>query len=219
MFSARFHWDFRPNRLTRALEARRIAGEPVVDLTESNPTHAGLDYPSEIAGAFADPRMLLYQPAPAGMMEAREAVASYYAARGRTVDPRNVLLTASTSEAYAYLFKLLCDPGDDVLVPRPSYPLFEFLAGMESVAVRHYPLVYHGGWAIDVDALAASISEPTGTGLPPRAFAKPLEFIRRKLLSKLLRQGVNMVIAAADAARDARVCGSCPRRTACSGDT
>ena len=161
MFSARFHWDVRPNRLARALAEKRRAGERLLDLTESNPTRAGLEYPPEILAAFDDPGMLAYDPAPAGALGARESVAAYYAARGEHVAPERILLTASTSEAYAYLFKLLADPGDQVLVPRPSYPLFEYLGAMESVEVRHYPLAYHGGWSIDLDALQAAISPRT----------------------------------------------------------
>jgi aspartate/methionine/tyrosine aminotransferase len=161
MFSSRFHWDFRPNRLTRAMEAKRRAGARVLDLTESNPTRAGLTYPPEMVRAFADDGMLVYEPAPAGAPAARQAVAAYYAARESRVAVERILLTASTSEAYAYLFKLLCNPGDRVLVPRPSYPLFEFLAAMESVEVRQYPLGYHGGWAIDVEAVAALVTERT----------------------------------------------------------
>ncbi len=161
MFSSRFHWDVRPNRLTRALADKRRAGGRILDLTESNPTRASLAYPPEIVRAFDDPRLLAYDPAPAGAAEAREAVARYYAARGRHVDPARILLTASTSEGYAWLFKLLADPGGHVLVPRPSYPLFDFLANMESIAVRSYPLAYHGGWAIDLEALAAALSPRT----------------------------------------------------------
>ncbi len=161
MFSARFHWDLRPNRLTEAIAARRRAGEPILDLTESNPTQAGLEYPPAVVEAFHDPRMLRYQPEPAGMAEARDAVAAYYAARGRATERDRILLTASTSEGYAYLFKLLCDPGDQVLVPRPSYPLFEFLANMESVEIGRYPLSYHGGWGIDTDGLKAAITDRT----------------------------------------------------------
>ena len=155
MFSARFPAEFRPNRLTLALEAMRRAGTDIFDLTESNPTHAGLVYPPEILRAFEDERLLRYDPSPAGLLETREAVSAYYAARGHRIAPERILLTASTSEAYAYLFKLLANPGDEVLVPRPSYPLFEFLATMESVQIRTYPLTYHGQWGIDLDALAA----------------------------------------------------------------
>jgi alanine-synthesizing transaminase len=158
MFSSRFHWDFRPNRLTQSVAEHRRTGEEILDLTESNPTHADLTYPSEIVEGFGDPRMLRYEPAAAGLLSAREAVSAYYAVRGHQVGPSRILLTASTSEAYAYLFKLLCNSGDEVLVPRPSYPLFEFLANMESVEVRQYSLSYHGEWAIDMEALAAAIT-------------------------------------------------------------
>jgi aspartate/methionine/tyrosine aminotransferase len=161
MFSSRFHWDLRPNRLTQALAAKAAAGARILDLTESNPTHAGLHYPSEIFRAFDDARMLAYEPAPAGTPAARQAVSAYYAARGHAVPVERILLTASTSEAYAYLFKLLTNPGDEILAPRPSYPLFEFLATMESVAVRQYPLVYHGGWSIDLRAVERALTPRT----------------------------------------------------------
>jgi alanine-synthesizing transaminase len=161
MFSSRFHWNLEPNRIARVLEQKRRLGVRLLDLTESNPTRAGFDYPAEIVEALADPRILRYDPAPAGLREAREAVARYYAARRIAVEPERILLTASTSEAYAYLFKLLADPGEEVLVPRPSYPLFEYLATMESVKVRSYPLVYYGNWQIDWEGLAASLTERT----------------------------------------------------------
>lgn len=161
MYSSRFHWDFRPNRLTELLGRKRAAGASVLDLTQSNPTSADLDYPAEIAHTFDDPRVLRYEPSPAGLVEAREAVSKYYADRGHDVPVDRILLTASTSEAYAYLFKLLADPGDHVLVPRPSYPLFEFLATMEHVGVRQYPLVYHGSWSIATDELAAMVEPRT----------------------------------------------------------
>ena len=161
MFSSRFHWDPSPNRLTRLLAELRGAGTPVLDLTESNPTHAGFSYPEQIVAALADPRALRYDPQPAGSLAARETLCRYYAEAGHIVEPDRVLLTASTSEAYQYLFKLLADPGDEVLVPRPSYPLFEFLATMESLRVVSYPLVYHGAWSIDCHALAAAITPRT----------------------------------------------------------
>jgi aspartate/methionine/tyrosine aminotransferase len=161
MFSSRFHWDSSPNRLTRALVAKRAGGACILDLTESNPTHASLHYPDEIVSAFDDPSMLAYEPAPAGMRAAREAVSAWYAARGHTVPVDRILLTASTSEAYAYLFKLLTDPGDEILVPRPSYPLFQFLADMESVRVRQYSLRYHGGWNIDLHSVERALTPRT----------------------------------------------------------
>jgi len=134
----------------------------VLDLTESNPTRAGLAYAeAEILAALADASALRYQPSPRGIDSAREAVAAYYRDRGTPVPAANVLLTASTSEAYAYLFKLLANPGDEILAPRPSYPLFEFLADLESVRIRQYPLRYDGVWHIDFDALEQAITPRT----------------------------------------------------------
>ncbi len=161
MFSRRFHWSSETNRLTKLLHERRAAGARILDLTESNPTHAGFMYPDAIRTALADPGMLVYDPSPAGSFTAREAVARYYAARGRSIDPSQILLTASTSEAYAYLFKLLADPGDHILAPRPSYPLFEFLAGMESLNIGQYPLSYHSAWSIDIDSVSRAIADRT----------------------------------------------------------
>jgi len=190
MFSSRFHWDLRPNRIARLLEERRRSGIPVLDLTESNPTRAGLDYPPEIRMAFEDERILRYDPQPAGAMDAREAVARYYSERGIAVEPERILLTASTSEAYAYLFKLLADPGDEVLVPRPSYPLFEYLAGLESVTARPYLLTYCGGWAINWEAIQAGLTERTraivlvNPNNPTGSYVKPEELERLVALSK-----------------------------------
>ncbi len=162
MFSSRLKWDAPPNPLSRLLEEKRRAGIRILDLTESNPTHAGLAYPGrEILGALADAAALTYEPTPRGLISAREAVSQYYAERGAATDPARVLLTASTSEAYAYLFKLLADPGDEVLAPRPSYPLFEFLAGLENIQVRQYPLRYDGVWHVDFEALESAIGART----------------------------------------------------------
>jgi alanine-synthesizing transaminase len=158
MFSARTRWDLTPNRLARILEAKRTAGEPVIDLTESNPTRAGISYPSDLLAPLADPAALRYEPTPWGLEPAREAVAADFARRGFPLRPDRILLTASTSEAYSLLFKLLCDPGDEVLVPRPGYPLFDYLAGLESVRVVSYPLEYDGAWRLDLAALAAAVT-------------------------------------------------------------
>ena len=159
-YSSRLRWDLASNRLTRLLDERRSSGAAILDLTESNPTAAGFAYPSDrILAALADPRALTYQPAAAGLPSARAAVSEdYYSGR---VDPGRILLTASTSEAYAFVFKLLADPGDEVLVPRPSYPLFDFLAALDAVRVVQYPLAYHNTWTIDFEALARSITPRT----------------------------------------------------------
>jgi aspartate/methionine/tyrosine aminotransferase len=162
VFSTRLNWSQRPNRLSVLLDEKRRSGTPVLDLTESNPTRVGLAYPqAEILAALADASALRYHPSPRGLDTAREAVAGYYRDRGAQVPVENVLLTASTSEAYAYLFKLLANPGDEILAPRPSYPLFEFLAGLESVHIRQYPLRYDGVWHVDFDALKQAITPRT----------------------------------------------------------
>ena len=151
-------------RIRSPFWSRKNAGsEPVLDLTESNSTSAGLTYPADGNPGCArrPPCRCCYQPTPRGLDAAREAVSRYYAERGANVLPERILLTASTSEAYAYLFKLLADPGDEILTPRPSYPLFEFLANLESVKVRQYPLRYDGAWHVDFDALARSITPRT----------------------------------------------------------
>lgn len=158
MPSSRIPDDLTPNLVTRALDARRAAGADIIDLTESNPTRAGIPYPDDLLAVLGDSRGLVYEPSALGIWSAREAVAADYARRGRAVDPSWVALTASTSEAYALLFKLLCDPGDRVLVPRPSYPLFEHLTRLESVEAVPYALDGHGGWRIDVETIAGQLS-------------------------------------------------------------
>jgi aspartate/methionine/tyrosine aminotransferase len=160
-FARRVSGDLEANRLTRALEARRAAGARILDLTESNPTHAGFAHPPEVLTALAAPSGVVYEPEPLGLPAARRAVAREVSRRGVDVDPARVILTASTSEAYSYLFKLLCDPGDDVLVPMPSYPLFEHLARLDAVRPVAYPMEFHGAWTIAVDAIARAATPST----------------------------------------------------------
>jgi alanine-synthesizing transaminase len=157
VFSSRTRWDLRPNRLAARLAAKRAAGVRLLDLTESNPTRAGLPCPEDLLQTLARPSSRLYEPTPFGRREAREAVAADFARRGCALPADRVFLTASTSEAYAFLFKLLADPGDEILVPRPGYPLFEFLAGLESVSVGSYALAYDGEWHLDLPALRAAV--------------------------------------------------------------
>jgi len=161
MFSSRTRWDRTENRLTSLLAAKRRSGAPILDLTESNPTRAGISYPPDILDALAAPESLHYDPDPRGLLVAREAVTADYRRRGVDVDPLQLILTASTSEAYSMAFQLLCDPGDAVLVPQPSYPLFDFLATLASVGVERYPLSYDGSWQVDFPVLAASVTSAT----------------------------------------------------------
>lgn len=162
MFSSRIKWDLTANRLSRVLAEKRARGEVILDLTESNPTRAGFEYPEhEILDALGSPASMLYEPASRGLMVAREAVSRYYG--GHSVDPDRIHLTASTSEGYSWLFKLLTDFGDSVLIPHPSYPLFEFLAALEGVELRPFNLdyIHPSGWRIDFDSLESAIDAKT----------------------------------------------------------
>jgi alanine-synthesizing transaminase len=179
MFSSRVPAVLTPNRLTARLSALRAAGEAILDLTESNPTRAGIDYPAALLAPLADPAGLRYEPSARGLLVARQAIALDALRHGLDLDPARVILTASTSEAYGFLFKLLCDPGDEVLVPRPSYPLFEHLSSLDGVRAVPYTLDYYGRWSIDVDTLTRAITprtrailvvspnNPTGSRLAP----------------------------------------------------
>ena len=155
-FSRRLPNELHPNALSELLREKRSAGINVLDLTESNPTHAGIEYPAGFLSSLASEAAARYEPEPFGLPQARELIAREY---GAPAD--RVVLTASTSEAYSWLFKLLCDPGDEVLIPRPSYPLFDYLAALESVTVRHYGLFYDHGWFIDFHTLERAINERT----------------------------------------------------------
>jgi aspartate/methionine/tyrosine aminotransferase len=161
VFSNRLPAILAPNRLARALADRRRAGLSIIDLTESNPTRAGFRYPDDLLTPLADRRGLTYAPEPLGLQEARLAVAGEYQRRGTIVDAERIALTASTSEAYSLLFKLLADPGDEILVPCPSYPLFELLTLLDSVTVIPYDLEYHGVWSIDFASVERAIGPRT----------------------------------------------------------
>jgi alanine-synthesizing transaminase len=154
LFASRTNWNLTPNPLSTALAERRAAGKPVLDLTASNPTQCGFAYDADaILAALQNPAVLSYAPDPRGWLAAREAVCAYYAARGDLLTPDGLLLTTSTSEAYSFVFRLLCEPGDEVLVPQPSYPLFDFLADLHDVKLVRYSLFYDHGWQIDFHAL------------------------------------------------------------------
>lgn len=161
MFASRTGWSLEPNRLSAAQQAYRASGREVLDLTESNPTRCGFAYPEQLLDALRHPAALAYDPDPRGLASARAAIAAYYAERASQVHPDNIFLTTSTSEAYSYIFRLLCGPGDQVLVPAPSYPLFEFLAGIQDVELVSYPLFYDYGWHLDVHALAEAVTPRT----------------------------------------------------------
>lgn len=158
MTSSRLPANLEPNALSRATDAKRRRGVAVADLTESNPTKVGLHYPTALLAGLSHPHGLVYDPQPLGLWPARAAVAADFRRRGIVISADRVAITSSTSEAYALLFKLFCDAGDAILVPRPSYPLFEHLARLESVTAIPYDLEYHGAWRIDLDSVRRATS-------------------------------------------------------------
>jgi aspartate/methionine/tyrosine aminotransferase len=161
IWSHRVDANLAANRLTITLQALRAEGRPILDLTVSNPTTCGFRYPHDLLRPLAEGRGLVYRPEPLGLTAAREAIAADYRRRGVRVPAGRIALTASTSEAYSLLFKILCDAGAEILVPRPSYPLLDHLARLDAVAVRFYDLEYHGGWAIDFASLEHALSTAT----------------------------------------------------------
>jgi alanine-synthesizing transaminase len=165
MFAQRTQWNLAVNRFSRAIEEHRAAKRELLDLSASNPTAVGLNMDGEeILRAFQEPRALEYHPDPKGMLLAREAVAEYYAERDggeSAVDPERIILTTSTSEGYSFVFRLLCNPGDEVLAPEPSYPLFEFLADLQDVRLVPYTLFYDHGWQVDWSSVDSAVNPRT----------------------------------------------------------
>jgi aspartate/methionine/tyrosine aminotransferase len=160
-FSGRTNWNTEQNELARAHRTRVEAGLPIVDLTASNPTRCGFTYPADLLSALTDERALDYDPQPRGLLQARQAVCEYHAGHGVRVAPEQIVLTTSTSEAYSYLFRLLCDPGGEIIVPQPGYPLFDFLAALDDVRLKSAPLVYDHGWQIDPEGFRRAITPAT----------------------------------------------------------
>ncbi|MGH9742162.1 MAG: pyridoxal phosphate-dependent aminotransferase [Candidatus Acidiferrum sp.] len=186
MFAKRTNWNLEANRLSAALEVHRAAGKPLIDLTVSNPTECEFQYDEEtILNALSNPAALKYEPNPRGLDVARVAVKEYYTEHGAFVSKQDIFLTTSTSEAYSYVFRTLCDPEDEILIPEPSYPLFQFLADIQDVRLARYPLVYDYGWQIDFHALEQAITPRTRGVIvvhpnnPTGHFCKPQEM--RKL--------------------------------------
>lgn len=162
MFADRTNWNLSGNRLSEALARHRAGGKRLFDLTASNPTECGFEYDSEaILAALRNPAALRYEPNPKGLEVARLGVTEYYSARGTMVSAADIVLTTSTSEAYSFVFRLLCNPGDELLIPAPSYPLFGFLADIQDVKLLRYPLVYDHEWQIDLHSLQQAITART----------------------------------------------------------
>jgi alanine-synthesizing transaminase len=206
MFADRTNWDRTPNRLSEALAAHRAAGKPLLDLTVSNPTECGFHYDGEeILRALNNPEALRYEPDPKGLECARRAVVDYYAGRGDVVSIDDLILTTSTSEAYSYVFRTLCNPGDEILIPSPSYPLFDFLAEIQDVKLVRYPLDYSTralkagndhGWQTDFHGLEQSITPRTRALIavhpnnPTGHFTKPAEMSKLNAICSARRMAI-----------------------------
>jgi len=184
MYSKRTDWKLTPNRFAQAQEELRAAGTDVLDLSISNPTRAGLQLDQDaILQSLARPEALDYDPQPKGLLSARQAVARYYKDEHGIydVDPESLILTTSTSEGYSYVFRLLCNPDDEILVPKPSYPLFQFLADLQDVRLTPYPLIYDDGWQIDFPSLYKAVDHRTRAAVvvhpnnPTGSYALPAE--------------------------------------------
>lgn len=196
MFSRRTQWDLAPNRLTLAHQKALASGKKIIDLTISNPTRAELKYDeSQILNALNNPQSLDYDPQPKGLRSARDAVSQYYAP---AIDPESLILTTSTSEGYSFVFRLLCNPGEEVLVPKPSYPLFDFLAELQDVNLIAYSLLYDHGWQIDFHSLQNAITSksraiilvhpnnPTGSYMSTQERQQLNELCRRHSLALIV---------------------------------
>jgi alanine-synthesizing transaminase len=180
-FSQRTGWNTEESELAHAHRLRIQAGLHIADLTASNPTRCEFNYDPDWLAALANPKALDYDPQPRGIFTARQAVCAYYAGRGVALDPAQIILTTSTSEAYSFLFRLLCDPGAEILVPQPSYPLFDFLAVLDDVRIKPVSLVYDHGWQIEPEGLRRAITQATRAIVlvhpnnPTGHFTKPWE--------------------------------------------
>ena len=198
MFSQRTNWKLTPNAFTQAIADVRASGQQIIDLTISNPTQVGILPDAEtVLAAFVNPEAMQYDPQPRGLLNARHAVCHYYREAHEIfdLDPERIFLTTSTSEAYTYVFRLMCNAGDEILIPKPSYPLFEFLADLADVKPVAYPLVYDHGWQIDFDSLYKAATprtravitvhpnNPTGSYARPDEVAALSEFCREYQLA------------------------------------
>jgi alanine-synthesizing transaminase len=201
MFARRTDWDLATNRITQTLERLRVQGKPLIDLTVSNPTEAGLEYSEpQIRTVLSAAEVMQYSPVAQGMRSARQAVSQYYAERANAshVNPNHIFLTTSTSEAYTWAFRLLCGPGDHVLTAQPSYPLFSFLADICDVRLSHYPLFYDHGWQIDIHALEQAITPETRAILlvhPNNPTGSCVKASEKEVLNRICRErGIALIV-------------------------
>jgi aspartate/methionine/tyrosine aminotransferase len=186
MFAERTNWNLAGNRLSEALARHRAGGKRLLDLTASNPTECGFEYDNEtILAALRNPAALRYEPNPKGLESSRLAVTEYYFGRSAAISADDIVLTTSTSEAYSLMFRLLCNPGDELLIPAPSYPLFAFLADIQDVKLVRYPLVYDHGWQIDFHSLQRAITSRTRGVIVVHPNNPTGHFVKEKELAKL----------------------------------
>ncbi len=198
-FSTRTAWETTESELARALRERRQAGLPLLDLTASNPTQCGFEYDAAaVLTPLSAPGALQYDPDPRGMRSAREAVCMYYRDHAAELDPEQIFLTTSTSEAYSYVFRLLCNAGDEVLIAQPSYPLFDFLAALDNVRLTPYSLFYDHGWHLDIEDVRRRITQRTRAIVlvhpnnPTGHFTKEHE--RRQLEELCMERGLALIV-------------------------
>jgi aspartate/methionine/tyrosine aminotransferase len=197
-FSQRTGWNTEESDLACAYRQRVESGLPIADLTVSNPTRCGFAFPQDLLQSLTQPQALDYDPQPRGLLQARKAVCAYYQDHGISLDPAQIILTTSTSEAYSFLFRLLCDPGSEILVPQPGYPLFDYLAVLDDVRLRPAPLVYDHGWQIDPEGFRRAINPQTRAIVlvhpnnPTGHFIKPWE---AEELARLCRElGLSLIV-------------------------
>ncbi len=197
-FSQRTNWNTEESELARAHRERMCAGLPIADLTASNPTRCGFDYDPNLLAPLGDPRALDYDPHPLGLRLARDAVCGYYRDHGAAVSPDQIVLTTSTSEAYSYLFRLLCDPGSEILAAQPGYPLFDYLATLDDVQMKAAPFVYDHGWQIDPEGFRRAVTPATRAVVlvhpnnPTGHFTKPWEV--RELAALCREFGLALIV-------------------------
>ena len=199
MFSDRTNWNTHPNPLFERFHELNRKKE-ILNLAQSNPTRCDLEYSDALLQAYVNHRNFLYEPDPKGLLSAREAVSGYYRNKGAAVNPEHLFLCAGTSEAYTFLFKLLTNPGDTIMIPRPGYPLFEYLAGLENVNLIPYRLEYTHptGWLLDTESLAKNVqtntraivlihpNNPTGSFIRPEEKKFLIEFCRKREIALIV---------------------------------
>lgn len=192
MFSCRTNWNFQNNRITKLIQEYQRNNISIIDLSESNPTKVGFNYPEKfVLKDFCSGKNLIYNPHPKGLINAREAICKFYHKKNINIHPESIIITAGSSDAYNYIFRLIAEPGDEILVPSPSYPLLQFLSRLNDISIKNYRLLYDGEWHIDIDSIYRNITNktkailfihpnnPTGSYVKNEEYEKVLELANR----------------------------------------